>query len=112
MFWFVEGETKKGGVFCILELQTDSDECTPVKVFFFEGGSQLSPGLDFLENKSPVKMKIEYEEDYQTYVLRDRYLTTPASTSEIPYLFDPNIVVKPQQRAQLEKNNDKLSSFL
>ena len=57
-------------------------------------------------------MKIEYEEDYQTYVLRDRYLTTPASTSEIPYLFDPNIVVKPQQRAQLEKNNDKLSSFL
>ena len=75
--------------------------------YFFWGGSQLSPGLDFLENKSPVKIKIEYEEDYQSYVLRDRYLMTRASTSEVPYLFDPNKVAKPQQRAQSVKRSVK-----
>ena len=37
-------QTKTGSVFCTLELQTDSDECTPFKVFG-EGGLQLSPRL-------------------------------------------------------------------
>ena len=78
---------KTGSAFFTVQLQTEADEPTSIKVF---GDHNYRRALEFIENKSPVRMDhAQYIDSYNSLVLPERHLMRQASVNEVPYLFSP-----------------------
>merc|ERR1712203_1252717 len=71
-----------------MKVQTSPGNHSNVKVF---GDNNYAKALEFHEKKSPVKMRLTYNDTYNNYQLSDRDVIQACNRMEVDFQYDTNI---------------------